>query len=193
MLKKVIINLLTGIVIIFSCIGVYTTYKTFKPTQVVTPSTPIIKTESLEELGVLRVAESVKQYTNNVVKGKRLKAIHEMNIFYVASFEYDTKNLVIIENINNLAVSIHIKRSDIYLTEPLVITDKSKVTGNVSILAPNYTDKEQKRDKETAKEVIKQEYLNDEALRRAGERSLKNTLENLCKKLGFKNININFI
>lgn len=189
MLKKILTGLFTGVIIFFSSVGGYTIYKNYQPTQLQEIKTELVK-QKFKSIGTLKVGESTVKYKKTIQKGKIFKNTLHLILTYESFSEYDLKDIIINENIQNKEVFVFIEKSKLKISPIRLINNESfykrgMVSRNLSV------EELRKIKKEIEEEVIKS-FKNDNNFIQQSFKSLEKNLTELIEMLGFENIHIIF-
>lgn len=187
--KKIIVNVCSGVFIVLACIGGYKVYKSFKPTKIQYTETNTMRLE-LKELGIINVAESTQKVKKDIVKGKNrfYRNVHHLSQVYKAYYQYDLSNVVILSEINNKEVIMEIDPSKLILS-PLVL-EKDEEYEEGTILSPIITLDEIKQQKLYLKNEAENAFKLDDEFKNLALESLSDKLYNLASDLGFESIEI---
>lgn len=187
--KKIIVNVCSGVFIVLACIGGYKVYKSFKPTKIQYTETNTMRLE-LKELGIINVAESTQKVKKDIAKGKSrfYRNVHHLLQVYKAYYQYDLSNVVILSEINNKEVIMEIDPSKLILS-PLVL-EKDEEYEEGTILSPIITLDEIKQQKLYLKNEAENAFKLDDEFKNLALESLSDKLYNLASDLGFESIEI---
>lgn len=186
-IKSLIVGLFAWVVIGLSVIGGYNVYKYFKPIEITQTENNILRVK-LESIGILKVAESQQEYKEILTKGKIFKTIKHIIRTYESFYEYDLKDIEIIEDINNKSVNIIIDLNKLKLTPVRLVKDES--FSKSGIISASITEEELNKINEDIYKKVTEIFNNDEEFKNTAIKSLKEKLYNLACEFGYKDINI---
>lgn len=191
-IKKIIINVCSGIFVIFACIGGYKVYQSLKPTSIQQIETDKMRLE-LRELGTINVAESTQKVKKSVAKGNNrfFRKVHHLLQTYRAYYQYDLNDIIIVSEFDNKAVIMEIDPSKLILS-PLSL-EKDEEYEESSILSPTISMDEIQQQKYLLKKVAENAFLLDDEFKELALKSLEEKLYNLARDLGFEQITVDTI
>lgn len=186
-IKSLITGLFAWVFIGLAIIGGYNVYKYFKPVEIAQTEKNILRIK-LESIGILKVAESQQRYKEILTKGNIFKTTKNIIRTYESFYEYDLKDLEIIEDINNKTVNIIIDIDKLILTPARLINDESFTESG--IIAVNINDKELNKIYENIYNEVTELFKSDEEFKGTAIKSLQEKVYNLAYEFGYKDINI---
>ena len=186
-IKSLIAGLFAWVFIGLAIIGGYNVYKYFKPVEIAQTEKNILRIK-LESIGILKVVQSQQRYKEILTKGKIFKTTKNIIRTYESFYEYDLKDLEIIEDINNKTVNIIIDIDKLTLTPARLINDESFTESG--IIAVNINDEELNKIYENIYNEVTELFKSDEEFKGTAIKSLQEKVYNLAYEFGYKDINI---
>lgn len=190
-IKRIVVGVIVGICVFLVTVGGIQVYKYFNPLEVSQTSPQIVR-DKIKEIGVLKLAETTREYKNRFDKGKVFRTeLHVMKTFK-AFIEYDFENIGIVEvNRETNEVTINVYNSGFKVTEPQLIKDETRTERK--IISRYFTDDELKEINKRIEMEIKENFNNDNEFKNKGMDSLKKILTQLSESFGFENVYFNIM
>lgn len=187
-IKKLLLNLCTGIVIVFAGIGGYNVYTHFKPVEIVEGQSQIMRLK-LESIGKIKVAESERKFKKTITKGGGIfKSNLNIILKYKTNYEYDLNDIEVINEIEDKSVTFLINVEK-FIIGDLVLLDDTSYFDN-TFIHPTIKEEDVKKYKNDGKNEILKEFKEDREFKDLAIRTLQEKLQQLAVELGFEQIDI---